>query len=144
MSKSNYRFPYYGNTGQEKAEADAAKDLFDDGVITPPPSTELLIYFGSNSNVLYSQSHVMSLQNSRRQEDMYTIYETSAIGYKYVAFPIEFGMPSRLVDIRTGFDVATDESYPVVVNFVDGGVNSQYYLFKSKWQMQDGINIEFV
>jgi len=136
MSKSNYRFPYYGNTGQEKAEANAAKMLFDG------PATGL-IYYGSSTKVIVAGSDVLMLQSSVEQDDVSGTYMTDPIGYKYVAYPAIMAGPVRVIDTATGFDVAESVEDRVRVNVSVEGVDVAYDIYRTQWKMQSAVEMKF-
>ncbi len=87
------------------------------------------IYYGNSTDDALDNTGIEALTSVSQSgyAGSYGFIATSPSEFKYISAPTILGSPSRFYDLSTGFDVAMDTVYQVVINAVTYNVWRTYY-----------------
>ena len=112
-------------------------DSYGGGSINPPVVGTNVIYYGISTNSALDAAGVSAL-TSITQAGMagtYTYPLGGATNYIYFAYPTILGIPVRMYDPATNFDIAMATSYEVTINYIT------YTVYRSYYQLGGGFDM---
>ena len=99
------------------------------------------LYWGSSSLEELTETDIESLQNSVLTTTENATRNYNAGGYKYLVYPVVFGLASKFTDNDSGFAVAMEE--PEIINITNNyGVGQDYYIYRSTNSSAQALNIK--
>jgi len=99
-------------------------------------------HFGNNNNTSLNESDILGLSDKSLVTGYSGIYSFSAGGgYKYICYPVAFGMYSKAVDVDTGFGMAMETAEIVNITNVNG-IDEDYYVHRTTNFINGAIRIQ--
>lgn len=88
------------------------------------------VFWGASANTSLTESEIEALTSSALRSSRNSSYIVSEAGYKYLAWPVSFGLASLIVDPDTGLNVAMNP--PDTISVTNPyGVTTNYYLYRT-------------
>jgi hypothetical protein len=111
--------------------------------ITPysptPITTQYTMYYGSDANPALNNAQIEALSTTTGPTFATSfVFSASPGTYKYIAYPTSLGVPSRIIDASTLFDVAMSTTYYVTINSI------QYTVLRTYNQLGGAITIQLL
>lgn len=105
--------------------------------ITPPVTSTNTIYYGISTNSALDSSGIGALTSVTQSSiaGTYTYPLGGATNYIYFAYPTILGIPTRMYDPATNFDIAMQTSYTVTISY------TQYTVYRSYYQLGGGFDM---
>ena len=99
-------------------------------------------HFGNNNNTSLTETDILGLSDKALVTGYSGIYNFDAGGgYKYICYPVSFGMYSKAVDVDTGFGMAMENAE--IVNITnDHGIDEDYYVHRTTNFINGAIRIQ--
>jgi len=99
------------------------------------------LYYGSSALEVIDENNVKTLQNSFLYTTENYTYATPAENFKWICYPVSFGLASKFTDIDTGFSVAMESPQTVSITN-DFGVTTDYYCYRTTNSLTGAVNIK--
>ena len=99
-------------------------------------------HFGNNNNTSLTESDILGLSDNALVTGYSGIYSFDAGGgYKFICYPVSFGMYNKAVDVDTGFGMAMEN--PDIVNITNVyGIDDDYYVHRTTNFINGAIRIQ--
>lgn len=87
-------------------------------------------YYGTSNSETLTENEIKSLTSTSLDSNFLGNKSVAAGGYKYFAYPVEFGVKTRFMDSINGFAVAMEQ--PITVSITNAfGIANDYYLHRT-------------
>jgi len=99
-------------------------------------------YFGNNNELSLDESDVLGLSDRSLVTSYSGIYNfVAGGGYKYICYPVSFGLYNKAVDVDTGFGMAMEPAE--ILNITNGdGISADYYIHRTTNFINGAIRIQ--
>lgn len=103
----------------------------------PPVAGSAVIYYGISTDSALNAAGVAALTSVTQISiaGTYTYTLGGATNYIYFAYPTSLGIPVRMYDPATNFDIAMSTSYEVIINYIT------YTVYRSYYQLGGGFDM---
>jgi len=103
----------------------------------PPVAGSAVIYYGISTDSALNAAGVSALTSVTQISiaGTYTYTLGGATNYIYFAYPTSLGIPVRMYDPTTNFDIAMSTSYEVTINYIT------YTVYRSYYQLGGGFDM---
>lgn len=98
------------------------------------------IIYGSSIVSVMDDANIRSLQIKILASSKNRTYNMPEYGYKWICYPVMFGLSTSIKDPSTGFNIAI-EAPQLVTYITDTGLSLDYYCYRTTNQMAGSINI---
>lgn len=112
-------------------------NTYTQGGYIPPVTGTDVIYYGISTNSALNASGIAALTTITKSgiAGTYTYPLGGATNYIYFAYPTILGIPTRMYDPATNFDIAMSTSYQVIINYIT------YTVYRSYYQLGGGFDM---
>lgn len=112
-------------------------ETYSGGVALPPVIGSAVIYYGISTNAALDAAGVSALSTVTQSSiaGTYTYTLGGATNYIYFAYPTSLGIPVRMYDPATNFEIAMEASYEVIINYIT------YTVYRSYYQLGGGFDM---
>ena len=112
-------------------------ETYSGGSVLPPVIGSAVIYYGISTNAALDAAGVSALSTVTQSSiaGTYTYTLGGATNYIYFAYPTSLGIPVRMYDPVTNFEIAMEASYEVIINYIT------YTVYRSYYQLGGGFDM---
>jgi len=103
----------------------------------------LMIYYGSLAAQTIDANQIQTLTNSLRT-GFASNYSFAGGNYKYICIPVALGSPTQFIDPVTNFNVPMIQQNGTVTINNDHGVNVEYNIWRSYYELTNGLTIKLL
>ena len=112
-------------------------ETYSGGSVLPPVIGSAVIYYGISTNAALDAAGISALSTVTQSSiaGTYTYTLGGATNYIYFAYPTSLGIPVRMYDPATNFDIPMETSYEVIINYIT------YTVYRSFYQLGGGFDL---